>query len=204
MASPVGRPDHPEALPLHLQVEYLHLALQENAVAEAVLTLAAEMALPGWYFGAGGVAQTVWNLRHGFEVADGIKDYDLVYFDPGDLSAESEWRVEEAVAAGLSEFDIVVDVHNEARVHLWYEQRFGRDLDPYQSTEAAIATWPTTASSVGVRRDHDGLVVCAPFGLSDLLGMVARPNKTIATQDVYEEKVSRWATRWPKLQVIPW
>jgi hypothetical protein len=27
------------------------------------------MALPGWYFGAGAVAQTVWNLRHGFELA---------------------------------------------------------------------------------------------------------------------------------------
>jgi uncharacterized protein len=197
-------PDHPEAVALHLQCEYLHQVLTENVVAEAVLTLGAEMALPDWYFGAGGVAQTVWNLRHGFDAAGGIKDYDLVYFDPHDLSAESERRIEEEVATRLSRFGVVVDVHNEARVHLWYEQRFGRHLAPYRSTEDAIATWPTTASSVGVRRGHEGFIVCAPFGLADLLGMVARPNKTIVTREVYEEKVSRWKTRWPKLRVIPW
>jgi hypothetical protein len=41
----------------------------------------------------------------------------------------------------------VHDVKNEARVHLWYERRFGRHLEPYRSTGDAIATWPTTASS---------------------------------------------------------
>jgi hypothetical protein len=31
--------------------------------------------------------------------------------------------------------------------------------------------------------------VCAPFGLPNLLGMVARPNKTIISQHIYEDKV---------------
>jgi len=46
--------------------------------------------------------------------------------------------------------------------------------------------------------------VCAPFGLADLISMVARANKTIVTRDVYEEKVARWAAQWPQLTVIPW
>jgi hypothetical protein len=196
--------DRPEAAPLHRQVGYLDAALQLNAVAQAMLTVGAELGLPLWYFGAGGIAQTVWNLRHGFDPASGVKDYDLVYFDPDDISVEAERRNELEVARRLSEFGVVVDVKNEARVHLWYRQRFGRRIDPYRSTEEAIATWPTTASSVGVRRDHEGFIVCAPFGLADLLGMVARPNKTIISRDVYEEKVSRWAARWPHLRVIPW
>ena len=194
----------PDAAPLHRRIQYLDQALKQNAVVRAALAVAAEMALPNWYLGAGGVAQTVWNLRHGFEPAEGIKDYDLVYFDPADLSVDAENRIEEEVARRLSDFGVVVDVKNEARVHLWYAQRFGRHLEPYKSTEDAIATWPTTASSVGVRNDIEGLVVCAPFGLSDILGMVARPNKVIVTQDVYDEKVSRWAARWPRLQVISW
>jgi hypothetical protein len=194
----------PEASPIHRQVEYLNHALTQNPVAQNLLTVAAEMQLPNWYFGAGGVAQSVWNLRHGFEPELGIKDYDLVYFDPDDLSVETESRVEDAVARRLSEKPVAVDVKNQARVHLWYADRFGRRLDPFTSTEDAIATWPTTASSVGVRRDRHGFVVCAPFGLSDLLGMVARPNKAIVTQDVYEEKVARWAAQWPDLRVIPW
>jgi uncharacterized protein len=108
------------------------------------------------------------------------------------------------VARRLAEFGVAVDAKNEARVHLGYGERFGRDIDAYHSTEEAIATWPTTASSVAVRYDREGFVVCAPFGLADLLGMVARPNKPIVSRDVYEEKVSRWAARWPKLRVIPW
>jgi hypothetical protein len=189
---------------LHIQVEYLDAALKCNSVAQAMLTVGAELALPNWYFGAGGIAQTVWNLRHGFDPASGIKDYDLVYFDPDDLSADAEQRHEVEVARRLSEPGVVVDVKNEARVHLWYGERFVRRIEPYSCTEEAIATWPTTASSVGVRHDQAGFIVCAPFGLADLLGMVARPNKAVVSRDVYEEKASRWATRWPQLRVIPW
>ncbi len=196
--------DHPEAAPIHRQVQYLDHALRQNPVAQRVLGVANDMGLANWYLGAGGVAQSVWNLRHGFEVSDGIKDYDLVYFDPSDLSPETEDFLEAEVVRALADPSVVVDVKNEARVHLWYLERFGRHLDPYTSTEDAIATWPTTASSVGVRRDEQGFVVCAPFGLSDLLGMVARPNKAIVTRDVYEEKVSRWNARWTNLRVIPW
>jgi uncharacterized protein len=196
--------DRPEATPIHRQLEYLDYALGLNAVAQRVLTVAADVGLPNWYLGAGCVAQSVWNLRHGFDVPEGIKDYDLVYFDSQDLSAEAEDQRAAEVIRRLADRDTVVDVKNEARVHLWYAERFGRHLDPYRSTEDAIGTWPTTASSVGIRRDEHGLVVCAPFGLSDLLGMVARPNKAIVTQAVYEEKVARWAARWPHLRVIPW
>jgi len=196
--------DRPKDFPLARQIEYLQHALTLNPVAEAVLVLAGEMHLPGWYLGAGAVAQTVWNLRHGFAPAEGMKDYDLVYFDPDDLSAESERRLEAQVAQQLSKFGVLADVHNEARVHLWYEKRFGRYLDPYRSTEEAISTWPTTASSVGVRRDRAGYVVCAPFGLSDLLAMVARPNKAKVSREIYEQKVARWQAIWPKLRVIPW
>lgn len=195
---------HPETEAIHRQVRYLEVALQHNPVAQAVVEVAGEMCLPAWYFGAGGVAQTVWNLRHGFSPGEGIEDYDLVYFDSDDLTAQSERQIADEVARRLSDLDVVVDVHNEARVHLWYHERFGRSIRPYSSTEDAIATWPTTASSVGVREDRDGFVVCAPFGLADLLGMVARPNKAIVTRDVYEEKTARWAKRWPQLQVMPW
>jgi hypothetical protein len=197
-------PDRPEVAPLHRQVEYLRDALRLNPTAQALLAVAADISLPNWYLGAGAVAQTVWNLRHGFEPEAGIKDYDLVYFDATDLGQESERAIEADVASRLRKPASAVDVTNQARVHLWYRERFGRHLPPYRSAEDAIATWPTTASSVGVRLDNHGFVVVAPFGLSDLLGMVARPNKAIVSEDVYAEKVSRWAQRWPGLRVIPW
>jgi hypothetical protein len=186
------------------QVARLREFLARNPNVAAVLERGPRLDLPSWYLGAGAITQTVWNQLHGFEPASGIKDYDLVYFDAADLRIETESEIEAEVADRLGGRGIVVDVKNEARVHLWYEQRFGRHLEPYRSTGDAIATWPTTASSVGVRYDGHTFVVCAPFGLADLISMVARANKTIVTRDVYEEKVARWAAQWPQLTVIPW
>ena len=195
--------DWPETAPLSEQVLYLADVLDHNPVVQAVLSFAADINLPDWYLAAGGVSQTVWNVRHGFEAAEGIKDYDVVYFDPA-ADREAEETIEREFTRRLARFDVELDVKNEAFVHLWYGQRFGTAIEQYRSTGHAISTWPTTASSVGVRSGSDGLVVCAPYGLADLLGMVARPNKAIVTQDIYEEKTRRWAARWPRLTVIPW
>lgn len=195
--------DRPESAPLHVQMAYLIDVLARNPVAQAVIAAAAELDLPGWYLGAGGVSQTVWNFRHGFDPAAGLKDYDVVYFDP-DSEPGSEREVERRLRDRLPGLDLVLDINNEAHVHLWYEKRFGRPIEPYVSTEHAISTWPTTASCVGVRTVGDDHVICAPYGLSDALGMVARPNKVIVSQDIYEEKTRRWAARWPQLTVLPW
>lgn len=195
--------DWPETAPLLEQTLYLADVLDRNPVVMAVLYFAAEMNLPDWYLAAGAISQTVWNVRHGFEAAEGIKDYDVVYFDP-DADKAAEMEIERKFTRRLSSFDVELDIKNEAFVHLWYGQRFGTKIGQYRSTGHAISTWPTTASSVGIRSGSDGLVVCAPYGLSDLLGMVARPNKSIVTREIYEEKTRRWAARWPRLTVIPW
>lgn len=195
--------DWPETAPLNVQISYLADVLEHNPVVQAVLSAAAGMNLPDWYLAAGAVSQTVWNVRHGFPAAEGIKDYDLVYFDP-EAGEDAHVHAERDLTERLSSFEIELDVNNEAFVHRWYGQRFGIPLEPYRSSGHAISTWPTTASSVGVRTGPDGLVVCAPYGLSDLLGMVARPNKLIVTRDIYEEKTRRWAARWPQLTVTPW
>lgn len=60
----------------------------------ALLERAPSLDLPDWYLGAGCIAQTVWNARHGFDLTFGIKDDDLVYCDPDDLTAEAEHDAE--------------------------------------------------------------------------------------------------------------
>lgn len=186
------------------QVAALERAMRRNPAATAILERAPQLRLPSWYLGAGAITQTVWNLLHGFDPTQGIKDYDLVYFDPDDLSLAGEQATEDRAAQLYSDLNVKLDVTNEARVHLWYPDRFGRSIPPYRSTEHAISTWPTTASSIGVRTNDDAFVVCAPFGFSDLYAMVVRPNKGIINQDVYEAKAQRWAEAWPKLSVISW
>jgi uncharacterized protein len=186
------------------QVQALERAVCRNPAALAILERAGDLGLPSWYLGAGGVTHTVWNQLHGFEPTRGIKDYDLVYFDPDDLSDVAEQKTAKSARELFADLGVKLDVTNEARVHLWYAQRFGHSIPAYRSTEHAISTWPTTASSVGVRRDEGDFVVCAPFGLSDLFGMIVRPNKTTITQAIYEAKVNRWSALWPKLSIVPW
>lgn len=105
----------------------------------------------------------------------------------------------------FSDLDADIDLKNEARVHLWYKSRFGIGIAPYEFVEDAIHSWPTTATSLGVRRDVTGnFITYAPFGLEDLFGLVVRPNKRQITRDVYIEKVDRWIKAWPRLRIIPW
>ncbi|MGR9128534.1 nucleotidyltransferase family protein [Rhizobium leguminosarum] len=51
---------------------------------------------------------------------------------------------------------------------------------------------------------NGGLELCAPFGLSDLLGGVVRANKRQITREVYERKVDRWIKFWSKLTIVNW
>ncbi len=170
-----------------------------------ILKQAPKLQMLNWYLGAGCIAQTVWNTLHGFSLENGINDFDLVYYDTSDISYEKE---DELIHRGKELLGAVVatlDIKNEARAHLWYEKHFGYAIKPYTSVEDAISTWPTTATSIGVKyNDNNEFVVYAPYGIDDLLKMVIGPNKTQITEEIYLNKVKRWTTIWPKLTIIPW
>ncbi|GAA4501350.1 nucleotidyltransferase family protein [Gluconacetobacter tumulicola] len=153
---------------------------------------------------AGCLAQTIWNNHFGLPVNHGISDLDIVYFDADDTSALSEQRNAERIRTMLSHIAVWIDVKNEARVHLWYKEKFGYPISPYRSVEDAIDTFPTTATAIGIKPGKHGSEVYAPFGLSDLLNGIVRPNKRQITADIYEAKVEKWLKRWPYLTIIPW
>ncbi|MBY5472930.1 nucleotidyltransferase family protein [Rhizobium leguminosarum] len=163
-----------------------------------------KIALPGAWLVAGAIAQTVWNHTFGLPPAHGINDIDIVYYDANDLSEDGEAEHAARVRRAFSDLPVWIDVKNEARVHLWYEGKFGYPIKPYTSTTDAIATFPTTATAVGLRPGNGSLELCAPFGLSDLLGGVVRPNKTQIRREIYEQKVTRWIKVWPGLGVVGW
>ncbi|WP_349961316.1 nucleotidyltransferase family protein [Rhizobium sp. ZPR3] len=163
-----------------------------------------EIALPDCWLVAGAIAQTVWNHAFGLPSSHGINDLDIVYFDADDLSEQAEADHATRVREMFSDLPVWIDVKNEARVHCWYEAKFGYPIPPYKSTLDAITTFPTTATAVGLRPNGEGLECCAPFGLSDLLNGIVRPNKKQITQAIYEQKVHRWTAVWPRLTVMDW
>lgn len=179
--------------------------LSRNGILLEVLQRAALLDLPGWYLTAGCVFQTVWNVVTGRPAGQGIKDYDLFYFDDGDLSWEAEDRVIKAARQVFAELPVEVEVRNEARVHLWYEGKFGVACAPYTSTESAIDSFAATTCCVGLRLLPDGRWrVYAPHGLSDVFNLVVRPNPVLAPREVYEAKTARWREQWPELTILDW
>src|SRR5438046_2218580 len=92
------------------------------------------LALPDGWLVAGCLFQTVWNLCGGRAPQEGIKDYDLFYFDAADLSAAGEQAVQARTEEALHGLGIAVEARNQARVHLWYEAFFGH---PYPALRDA-------------------------------------------------------------------
>jgi uncharacterized protein len=187
-----------------MPADELAAALGQNKWLGEILERFEETALPDSWLVAGCIAQTIWNLRCGRPAELGLKDVDLIYFDDHDLSFDAEASHERRLRDLFRRFPLKLDVKNEARVHLWYEERFGYAIEPYLSSADAIATFPTTATAVGVRRIYGKLECCAPFGLDDLFGLIVRPNKRQITRAIYEAKVDRWRPIWPRLTFLPW
>jgi hypothetical protein len=179
---------------------YLTELLLDDPLFRRVLERLAALSLPDSWLVAGSVTAAVWNRQAGLPLTHGIKDLDLVYFDPQDVSVETERRLE----AALSDLPLPTDVKNQARVPLWYAAKFGRPCPDFTCSAEAIATYPTLASCIGVSLQADEIALCAPYGCGDLLAGVVRPNYRLVTQAVYEAKTSRWRQVWPHLTIEPW
>lgn len=186
------------------QKRLLASILAQSPALSEILAEAPGLGLSDYYVGAGAIAQTVWNHLLNRPPLYGISDVDFVYFDPSDLGYAAEDAVIRRVKSRFQHLPLELDVKNQARVHLWYESRFGYPVPPYRSLEGAIDTWPATATAVGVRRAGAELTIYAPFGLDDLFGLVVRANKARITREIYEKKCAKWRAKWPELTIIPW
>src|SRR5262252_3819954 len=117
-----------------------------------VLFVAPHLCLPDWLVFSGAVYQPVLNHLTGRPLDHGIKDYDLAYFDASDLSYEAEDAVIRRVKAAFDEpLRSMVEVRNQARVHLWFEAKFGEQYGPLSRTAEALKRFTSTTLAVGVR-----------------------------------------------------
>lgn len=170
-----------------------------------VLTTARELDLPDWFVFSGAVYQPVLNHLTGRPADYGIKDYDLAYFDSSDLSYAAEDRViRRAAAAFDAELAPLVEVRNQARVHLWFESRFGEPYTPLRCSAESLPRFVSPLFAVAVRLEaDDGLSLHAPFGLADLFALRLRPNPHRPTQG-FARAAASVVARWPEVKVEAW
>jgi uncharacterized protein len=175
-----------------------------NPVVRDVLSRADDHGLANWYLTAGCLFQTIWNVLDGHPPTRGITDYDLFYFDASDLSWDAEDAIIRESQVVYEDCEGVVEVRNEARVHLWYEEKFGTPCVPFTSCEHAIDSFAATACCVALRSENGQLETYAPFGFDDLFNQILRPNPVLAPKSVYDTKAARWSSLWPRLTILPW
>ena len=175
-----------------------------NPINTAILDRLPDLAAPDAWLVSGALFQTVWNALTGRPAVHGILDYDVFYFDP-----DTSWAAEDAVirrgAALFADLSVKVEIRNQARVHLWYTQKYAEPYPPLTSTPASLDRFLATACMVGLH-PRDGLppAVCAPVGFADLAALIVRPNRAANfNAGRYLEKAERWRTQWPELTVLP-
>ena len=160
------------------------------------------LGVPDAWLVAGCLFQTVWNLRTGRPPMDGIRDYDLFYFDASDLSAEAETAIAQQVEAACTDLGITLEVKNQARVHTWYEAYFGAPYSPLQNAIGGIDRFLVEGTCVGLQAGSGGLTLYAPDGLAGLMGGVLRPNRRSPDPRLYAAKALDYQRRWPWLTVL--
>lgn len=184
--------------------ELINIIIKNEELMKVIDTIM-EMNIPNCYVGAGAIVQTVWNYLMGNSLIYGIDDVDIVYFDSEDLSEEKENELQSQIKLRLKNLSLHIDVVNEARVHQWYKEKFGYNIKPYNSVEEAISTWPTTATSLGMRKlNKQQWEIYTPFGLDDIFNMRIVANNRQITEIIYNNKVEKWTKKWSQLNVVEW
>ena len=185
------------------QLVILEKILRMNTKLIGILEILEKDGISNYYVGAGAINQTVFNYYHDYEIDYEIKDYDIVYYDDN-LSYDAEDVVIKRLEKKFKNLDVLVDIKNQARVHLWYYEKYEIRRTPYTSVEDAIASWGATITCIGVRLEKDNLVVYAPYGLNDIFGMVIRPVKREFSKEFYDDRALKWMKKWPMLRKIDW
>ena len=179
--------------------------IQGDPLVREVLERARDLNLPDWWLVSGILYNSVWNHLTGRPSGYGIKDADLFYFNDSDLSWEAEDAIIQRGAAHFEGIVVPAEIRNQARVHLWYKQRFGAAYPKLAHGSDGIRLFASKAHAAGVKLLASGaLELHAPFGLDDIFSFRLTPNYALGNRATHNEKGARQMQLWPELTFIPW
>lgn len=163
-----------------------------------VLRVAESLGLADWWIGAGFLRNKLWDHIEDIPSSPS-RDVDLVYYDPTDISPETDWRYDEQLRQQypFAEWE----VRNQARMH------YKNGLPPFTSTADGISHWVETATCIAVKLKNGKLRFLYCYGLNDVINLVARPipaHKGLPTTDLFYKRIAdkHWRERWPDLTVV--
>lgn len=177
--------------------------LRDSPRVMTVLEGMRAIGLPDPLLVSGAVYQTAWNALTGRDPDYGIKDYDAVFFDPDtSWDAEDVW-IRRAADHFDPPLDQLVEVRNQARVHIWFPDKYGEPYEALTCSADSLERFVCPCFAVGARLGKDGRVeIVAPFGLDDLFSMTLRPNPTRPLATFWTRVTGNARARWPELTIV--
>jgi len=164
---------------------------------------ARDLNLPDWWIVAGALYNQVFNHLTNRPDMYGVNDIDLFYFDP-DISYDAEDAIIQNAARHFAP-NPPVQVRNQARVHLWYEQHFGQPYTPLANSCEAVDRFACRTHSVALHLNaDDSFELYAPYGLNDIFSFRITPNPARNNRKTHENKGARQKEMWPELEILPW
>ena len=169
-----------------------------------LLTTIRDLELPDAWLVSGAIYNCVWNSLTERPALHGVNDIDVIYFDP-DLSWEAEDRIIKTLDEALGTMPVPVQARNQARVHLWFEQKFGFPFAPLASARESLLRYASKTHAVAARLERDDtMTIDAPFGLEDLFAFRVTPNPVADNRQTHEIKGARIKSVWPEVTIVPW
>lgn len=178
-----------------------------NPVICSLMERLPRLALPDCWLAASALMQTVWNVLEGRPPAEDIRDYDVFYFDDSDLSFDAEDRVIKASAEAFRDINALIEVRNQARVHLWFNERNGTTgYGPLRSACEGIDRFLATPAMFGIQpRGAGAFTIYAPRGYDGLFNWGFRPNsRAIGPAWQFQQQALRRKKQYPRLTILPW
>ncbi len=177
--------------------------LCSNPINKAILTRLPMLGVADAWLVAGSLYQSYWNSFSGRPITDGIKDYDIFYFDPSDLSYEAEDAVPPRSTGA----------RRSRRPHRHQEPGAGPPLVqgplrqrlpcPYLVARESIGRFQVRCTCVGLQPQADGsLELHAPYGTGGThLRCRLRLNSNCPDQRGIRAKAESYRARWPWLTI---
>ena len=152
-----------------------------------------------YYLAGGAIYKTIFNYLHGYNLDNGINDFDIIYFDDADMSYEAEDKIIKALEQEfkMNKFQIKLDIKNEARAHIWLKENYNEEVEKYKNIDQALRSWGFSACAIGIRLEKNRFILAEPYGLEDLFAMKIRK---VGNYDI-TKKARELKNIWPNIDI---
>lgn len=153
----------------------------------------------------GTLFKAILNNRENLDKVYGISDIDIIYFDQN-TSYEAEDRIIKSVLSNInSDIQNIFDIKNQARVHIWKSEKYGKEVKPYRSAEEPLhlASTHLQMAALKIVCQSTLIEIYSPFWYYDIMHYYIRYNdKSEHGIEGFYEKSNDWKNKYSRFSII--